>query len=148
MIDKLPDVWTRRDYPVLRKVVRQLDAGERTVRMHDVADHLGMTEQDVENAGMALARRGLVEVRGMDAWRVFDFLDASGEAYLLTGLHPSADDQVSAFVAALRQAADLIDDPDEKSRLRRLADEALGLSRSVLGGVLTAVATGVVGLGG
>ena len=138
MTDKLPDVWFSRDYPVLIEVCRQLDAGERTVRIHDVADKLKMDVEAVENAGMALQRRGLVETRGIDQWRVFDFTDASGEAYLLTGLHPSGDDAVSALVAALRQAADLTDDPAEKSRLRGLADSALGVSRNVLGGVLTA----------
>lgn len=146
MTEKLPDVWTSRDYPVLVEVVRRLDGGERVVRMLDVATALGMPDRDVQNAGMALSRRRLLEVRGMDQWDVFDFLDASGEAYFLTGLHPDGDEAVSRLVSALRQAAELVDDPVEKGRLRTLADGALGIGREVLGGVLIAAATGGVGL--
>lgn len=69
------------------------------------------------------------------------FTDISGDAYLLTGLHPNGDDAVSQLVSALRQAADEVSDPDEKSRLRKLADGVGGVSREVLSGVLTAVIT-------
>lgn len=147
MTEKLPDVWTSRDYPVLLEVARRMDSGEHPVNTYDVAMTLNVPVEQVALAGAALERRGLVRTAGSYAAAVEDFLELSGEAYLLTGLHPSGDDAVSAFVQALRQAADLVDDPAEKSRLRNLADHALGLSRDVLGGVLTAVATTGVGLG-
>ena len=68
-------------------------------------------------------------------------VEVSGEAYLLTGLHPNGDDAVSQLVSALRQAADEVADPEEKSRLRKLADGVGGVSRDVLSGVLTTVIT-------
>lgn len=146
MTEKLPEVWTTRDYPVLLEVARRLDGGASTVSIFEVAEALGVPSDQVETAGVALSRRGLVQTMAMDRWRVYDFTAISGEAYLLTGLHPSSDDQVSAFVEALRQAADLVEDPVEKGRLRSLADAALGVGREVMGGVLTAAATAGVGL--
>lgn len=145
MADKLPDKWTSRDFPVLVEVVRRVDAGEDFILASDVASTLGMDEGDVEAAGRALRRRGLVVNSGSMAAEFDTFADVSGEAYLLTGLHPSGDDAVSRLVDALRQAADQVDDPVEKGRLRALADHAGSVSRDVLGGVLTAVLTAGVG---
>jgi hypothetical protein len=51
------------------------------------------------------------------------------------------DDAASRLIAAIHQAAELIEDSDEKSRLRRLADTALDYGRSVLADVLATVIT-------
>ncbi len=141
MTEPLPDVWTTRDYPVLREVVRRLDGGEHYVRVGDVAEALEMATSEVAAAGRALERRGLVTTKGTAEQRVLIFGDVSGEAYMLTGLHPNGDDAVSQLVSALRQAADEVADPEEKSRLRKLADGVGGVSRDVLSGVLTTVIT-------
>lgn len=133
---------------MLREVVRRIDADEQFVMISNVRESLSMTEDDVAAAGRALKRRGLITVSGSMAAVSETFDDVSGDAYLLTGLHPDGDAAVSRLVAALRQAANQVDDPDEKRRLRKLADEALGISRNVLGGVLTALATTGMGLGG
>lgn len=146
MTEKLPDVWTTRDFPVLVEVARRIDAGDTTPRVEEVAAALAMPVEQVQLAGAALRRRGLVETLGALQAEVLRFKNLSGEAYLLTGLHPSGDDAVSALVDALRQAADQVEDPQEKSRLRTLADNALGVGRDVLGGVLVNLATkGVLG---
>ncbi len=144
MIDPLPDVWTSRDYPVLREVVRRIDLGDRFLSTQDVADGLGMPIEDVERAGAALTRRGLVRLGNSMAAEIDTFDEVSGAAYLLTGLHPDGDDMVSRLVSALRQAATQAGDEDERSRLRRAADYLGDLPRNVLGGVLTAVLTGGV----
>lgn len=140
MTDKLDDVWTSRDYPVLREVARNIDSGKRPVPIHAVMAETGLSNADVKLAANALVRRGLVSVdAGLGGARAFT--NISSDAYLLTGLHPSGDDAVTRLIEALRQAADLEPDPIEKSRLRGLADQAGGISRTVLGGVLTAVLT-------
>lgn len=136
MTDKLEDVWTSRDFPVLVEVTRRIDAGENAPFASAVAEAVGLSEEDLQLAAAALVRRGLVTVHGALGVTVVRFNDVSAEAYFLTGLHPSGDDAVSGFVDALRQAADLTADPEEKSRLRGLADAALGVGRQVLGGVL------------
>ncbi len=115
---------------------------------NDVAASLGIDRVKVAAAGRARRRRGLISASGSLAAEIETFDDVSGDAYLITGLHPDGDDVVSRLVAALRQAADQVDDPDDKRRLRKQADEAMGVTRNVLGGVLTALATGGMGLDG
>jgi len=141
MVNELEDVWAARDFPVLIEVTRRFDAGERALRVEEIAEATGIAQVDVERAGAALERRGLVSVAGSWGAPVQRFTEVFGDAYFLTGLHPSGDDAVSALVEALRQAADLTPDPAEKSRLRALADGALTVSRTVLGGVLVNLAT-------
>lgn len=137
----LPDVWATRDFPVLREVARRIDAGEHTPRVEEVAAATGLDVDEVVLAGQALTRRGLVTVMGAMGHPVLRFSDVAGEAYLMTGLHPDGDDAITQLVSALRGAAEKVEDPAEKGRLRNLADGALGISRDVLTGVLTAVIT-------
>jgi hypothetical protein len=127
------------------EVTRRIDAGSDALRVADIAQAVGMTPDDVALAGAALKRRGLVTVLGVAEMAVLRFTDVSAEAYFLTGLHPSGDDAVSNLVEAIRQAADQVDDPAEKSRLRTLADQALNVSREVLAGVMVAVMTRGIG---
>jgi hypothetical protein len=143
--EKLPDVWETRDYPVLKEVVRRLDAGEQFVMPGDVAESVGMTEADVAAAGRALKRRGFITASGSMAAEIETFDDVSGQAYLITGLHPDGDDAVSRLVDALRQAAEQTSDPEEKGKLRQVAEQIGGLSRDVAAGVMTAVLTGGMG---
>jgi DNA-binding Lrp family transcriptional regulator len=138
MTDKLADVWRSRDYPVLLEVARRIDAGERAIPFEDVAHSLGRSADEVQLALHALKRRGLIEGIGVDVVEIVRIMDISAEAYLLTGLHPAGDDALTGLIDALRQAADLEPDADEKSRLRRAADSLGGISRNVAGGVLTA----------
>jgi hypothetical protein len=142
MTGRLSDVWAERDFPVLVDVTGRVDSGERFFRATVIAESTGLDLETVGLALDALERRGLVRVKrnmgGIQSWHVDD---VAGAAYLITGLHPSGDDAVSAFLDALRQAADLVDDPDERSRLKRLGDAALSVSQNVLGGVLVNLAT-------
>lgn len=138
-MDHLEDVWATRDFPVLVEVARRIDAGERFFRMGAVAEVVNMSVDDVVRAGDALERRGLVRIGRVMRAESCHFDDVSGEAYLLTGLHPDGDDLVTRLVQAAVQAAELTDDPEEKTRLRRFADSAVTVSREVMSGVLTAV---------
>lgn len=141
MVDKLGDVWADRDFPVLVEVTRLVDRGGYVIDVDSIVRGTGIDTPDVVRAAHALARRGLVEV--ISAWGgdVVAFKNVSGQAYLMTGLHPDGDDAVSRLVAAIGQAAELVDDPDERSRLRRFGDAALGVSRTVLADVMAAVIT-------
>lgn len=65
----------------------------------------------------------------------------SGQAYLLTGLHPDSDDATDRLVSLLRQAADQTADPEEKTRLRKAASAIGDLVGTVGAGVMTAYAT-------
>jgi hypothetical protein len=140
MTERLDDVWTARDYPVLREITKRIDAGE-TPTVDMIRDALGYDDQTLQLAVKALDRRHLVDGIRSDQAGIVRFTDVSAEAYFLTGLHPSGDDAVSDLADLLRQAADEVDDPDEKTRLRRAADSVLNVSRDVMVGVMTAYAT-------
>ncbi|SKC48745.1 hypothetical protein [Krasilnikoviella flava] len=144
MADKLEDVWTARDYPVLREIARRVDAGEST-RPTEVGGALGFTEDELARSVSALARTGyVVEMGGFSGhgW----VHEVTPKAYVVTGLHPSADDAVDRFVEALNQAADQVDDEDDASALRKMARTALSVSTDVVGAVLGAVATRAAGM--
>jgi hypothetical protein len=142
MTERLDDVWATRDYPVLREVTRRIDAGDVHVHQDVIADATGLEVEEVKQAASALERRGLVTLTH-DLGPV-RFVDVSGSAYLITGLHPDADDALSRLVQALQQAAEQTSDQDERSRLRRVADALLGVSRDVMTGVLTAYLSSLV----
>lgn len=44
MTEKLPDVWTWRDYPTLLSVARRLDAGEGVVASEQITADTGLAE--------------------------------------------------------------------------------------------------------
>jgi biotin operon repressor len=143
MTEPLPDVWTSRDYPVLREIARRIDGGARTVSHHELTEALNMTEPAVNEACQALRRRGLIQLMAIDQW--FDVVEISSQAYLLTGLHPNGDDAVSRLIDALEQAAEQATDPVQKGKLKRMAELVGSLPRDVAAGVLTAVLTGGMG---
>jgi hypothetical protein len=143
--DRLPDVWTTRDYPVLAYVTGRLDQDQQMVASEDVATATGMDLDDVGRAALALQRRGLVEiVRTYDG--IHGFSKVSGTAYVMTGLHPDGDDLVERLAVALDQAGDRTGDEDKRGRLRRAAsalrDGAASVGGQVMAGVITAAITG------
>lgn len=143
MTEPLDDVWINRDYPVLREVTTRIDAGEVHVHQNVIAEATGIEPDDVKRAAAALERRELVTLT-KDTGPV-RFAEVSGAAYLMTGLHPDADDALSRLVQVLEQAAERTGDQEERSRLRRAADALLGVSRDVMTGVLTAYLSGLAG---
>lgn len=147
MVEKLPDVWASRDFPVLCEVARRIDAGDPTPTVAGVVASTGLTEEQVSQAAHALERRGFLGFLGAGGGAVLRFKDLSGEAYLLTGLHPNGDEAVSQLMSAIDQAVEQVDDPAEKPRLRVLRDAVGGVSRDVLSGVIAAVITSQTGMG-
>lgn len=139
MVEKLPDVWTTRDYPVLVEIVRRVDDNQH-VSNDNLIDATGFDAATIARSVQALERRQLVRVTWFGRGE-FMIQEVAGSTYTLTGLHPSGDDAVSRLVEAIRQAADQVDDEDERSRLKKAADSLLGVSRDVLGGVLVNLAT-------
>ncbi len=135
--DILDDVCYSRDLPVLVEVARRVDAGEDLVGHVVVADATGLSPEDVCLAARSLGRKGLV-VYDVDYEGAVDFRDVTGQAYTLTGLHPSGEDERDALVALLKQAADSEPDPEEKGRLRTAAPALGDLSGKAAAGVLIA----------
>jgi DNA-binding transcriptional regulator YhcF (GntR family) len=144
MTDKpLADVWISRDFPVLTEATRRLDAGDHLVSIQDLAGALSMSLDDVRRSLNALERRGFVSctwTMGNSGW----VDEVTGEAYILTGLHPDGDDALERLISVLRQAAEQTSDPEEKGQLKKAANALGGLVGSVGSGVLTAYLTGML----
>ncbi len=52
--------------------------------------------------------------------RVRHMKDLSGEAYLLTGLHPDGDDTISRLISALEQGIERTPDPEAARGVREV----------------------------
>jgi len=91
MVEKLDDVWTNRDFPVLVEVTRRFDETPAlpSIMVDQLAAEMGMSRDDVARAGYALKKRGLVVTGGAAEDPVMYFAGVTGDAYLVTGLHPS-----------------------------------------------------------
>ncbi|HEY3547819.1 MAG TPA: hypothetical protein VGK17_17240 [Propionicimonas sp.] len=138
----LEDVWATRDLPVLAEATRLIDRGGVIVDVDGLVRGLGgIDTPDVIRALRALERRGFVSMLWMSTHGESTVTDVSGDAYLVTGLHPDGADAVDRLVAAIHQAAELVDDPDERSRLQRLADGVVSVGRDIIGNVLASVIT-------
>lgn len=131
MAGPLPDVWYRRDFPALIEIARNIDAG-RHVHFDTLRDALGFSNEETRQALEALQRRGLV-TNGLrtEEQGLLVVTEISGAAYTMTGLHPG-DDDVAALVAAIESAAERESDPEEKRRLRRIAEGMANASGEVL----------------
>lgn len=143
--DKLPSVWASRDFPILKTVVEYIDRGQGP-DPDEIAKRTGLDLAEVGHGLRALQRRGLVEVEetlGGMGW----VTEVSGDAYLVTGLHPDGNDSLEALANMFREAADRTPDPDEKSRLRRAASAVGDLVGQVGAGVMTAYLTRLGGIG-
>jgi len=135
MPDRLEDVWTTRDRPVLVEVVRRFDEQEQPVGMAGVAEATGLKLEDVERAGRNLNRAGLAIA---DDWH---FMGISAEALRIAGLWPDAGDAFDRLVWSLEQRIAEAP-PEEKGKLRRLLDGVVGVGRDVGVEVLGAALTG------
>jgi hypothetical protein len=138
MSGPLPDTWYSRDFPTLIEIVRRVDVGQHA-RFEHLREALGFDDQTMASALRALERRQLV-VDGLrtEEHGLLAVTEVSAEAYFVTGLHPRGDDDLEALIDAFRQAADLVDDPAEKSRLRVLADGLRNVSADIAKRVLAA----------
>lgn len=145
MVNKLDDVWTSRDFPVLREVARLLDQEGNTVRVADLERATGLSGEDLQRSVRALEARGLLHTLGVGSGKILRVGRLSGEAYVLTGLHPRGEDAIDRLIDALMQAAEQASEPEQRTKLKRAA-EALGeVTKSVTSGVMTAIVSGAIG---
>ena len=147
--EPLPDRWRSRDLPILLETARQADRGDEP-DLTAMAAVAGCEPRDVERSLAALADAGYLHaVRGPDTlagpgtiWEL-EILERGRRA---TGLWPNGDDAVAQLLDALRQAEDLVDDPEEKTALRKAGGQLATVSRNVIAEVIAAVVTRQAGL--
>jgi hypothetical protein len=146
MTEKLPDVWTSRDYPVLLAIAAAVDLDE-WIGLHQISERTGMAQDEVFRAIRSLEANGyLVEVSyssGPDA-HVGNITTA---AYRVTGLHPDPAEAVASLTHLLEQAAAWTTDPTEKSKLQRAAGAVGELVGTAAGTFLAAYAAKMTGVG-
>lgn len=146
--DPLPDRWNPRDFPVLIEAARILDTGETYASADDIAEALGFDVDDVIAALVALAGTYLTgnplnTLGGVSGFFATGLTERGRRA---VGLWPSGEG-ADALVDALRQAEDLVDDPEEKSLIRRAAGAVGSVSRDVMTDVVAAVIARQSGMG-
>ena len=137
----MEDTWASRDLPVLDAIVMALE-DDFSVDAGRVASAMtGLPADDVERAfyalqgtftGPVLARLGT----GPEALYV---KEVTGEARQAVGQWPTADSLVSQLTEAFKAAADQAGDPEEKGRLRRLAELLGGAGRDIAVSVISHV---------
>jgi len=140
MNDRLNDVWTTRDRPVLVEVVRRFEAEHQPVEFEEVAEALGISPDDVAKAARNLGRADLVEV-SMSLGGTGDFLDVSTDALRIAGLWPDAGDAFDRLIWALEERISEAP-PEEKGKLAKVRDAIVGVGRDVGVEVLGAALTG------
>lgn len=149
----LPDRWTTRDFPVLIEAAHALDDG-RTPDVNDIAAALSIDTELVNRAWTALMDAGYlgrkdVTMRspgrlGDDRWfGSYTVLTERGRRAV--GIWPSSDG-VDGLVEALRQAEDTVEDPDEKTLIRRAAGAVGSVSRDIMTDVIAGVVARQSGL--
>jgi predicted transcriptional regulator len=133
------DTWTNRDLPVLRAVVDIYeDDDDDNIEPDEVRRRTGFDEATVQRALRNL-HRGYLDNKGET--------NASGDYYYIgeptaDGLRaaenwPSPESIVARLVAALEQAADDAEDPEERNRLKTAARAIAGTAYQVALGVLS-----------
>ena len=145
MADKLPEVWATRDFPILKAAALYVDRGQAP-GYDELASQTGLDAADVALGVAALGRRGLVQVETTLAGTGW-ITDVSGDAYLITGLHPDGHDALEALASMFRQAAEQTSDPEEKSRLRKAASAVGDVVGQIGAGVMTAYIARMAGIG-
>jgi hypothetical protein len=148
--EMLPERWNSRDLPVLRAAAAHLESEEHPpVRVSDLCERTGLDEDAVIRACQALhptyiSGKPLATMGGVTDFFVTGLTDAGRRA---TGLWPNGDDAVAQFLDALRQAEDLVEDPEDKTALRKAGGQLATVSRSVVAEVIAAVVTRQAGIG-
>ena len=132
------DTWRSRDLPIVEYVARVDAEGRRALGSEEIARATGLDQRDVR-IGLAglieagyLAAAGRLNVPRATPSRDFVNIWPLERARRASGQWP-AEDAYDEFVRRLDARLAATDDPGERSRLERLRDSALEVSRHVLG---------------
>ncbi|MGH9250870.1 MAG: hypothetical protein ACRD0W_15295 [Acidimicrobiales bacterium] len=144
MTNTLPDRWASQDLPVLRRAAQILEVeGGGEVRPEGIAADLDITEDAALRSLLALQDAGYVVGANADslAGRYVIVTDLAERGRRAAGIWPS-EDSVDALIDALERAADEADDPEEKSRLNKLATGFRDVGKRVVAATIAAYIAG------
>lgn len=144
----MESTWEPRDLPVLASVVEWLEDNSpgSTPSMADLAGVTGFDAMTVWKAcramaGIYLDLREYAAAGNPEPHRV---VAIAPEARRLVGQWPSPVDYLDRLLLALEERASDMEDPDERSKMRRAAEALRGMTRDVAVGVATAALGGAV----
>lgn len=135
MSDHLPETWTSRELPILRRVLARFDSGEPLVDAQTLQSELpDMPPEQLRVGLQALDDAGFLDYQPRMGGpnRVAGHVDQVHErARRELGTWPTPDGLVADLADALGRAADAEAEPEKKSRLRAAADGLAGFGRDV-----------------
>lgn len=141
------DLWGTRDLPLLTVVAEAFERSGPVERVSSLFGIDGLTDRDVVTGIRALYQDGLIS--GIDASSMNDFelleIELTGDGRRALGQWPSGHpyDELLALIASRIEAST---DPDERSRLERLASAMKGLGEGVVANLLAALIQRQVGM--
>jgi DNA-binding transcriptional regulator YhcF (GntR family) len=147
----MEETWSRRDYPVLNKIVEIIDRemGTSFPSVGELAEQLGFEVADVGRAVTALEGE-YIELRkymtgGNPApWMVTSI---SSAARRTVGQWPTAEHAVDQLIGDLEGAAAAEPDPEKRGKLRAAAATLGDLGRDIAVDVMAKVIVGSMGHG-
>jgi hypothetical protein len=135
------DTWTTRDLPVLDAAVTLVDAQPFVgTPLRELAEAAGVSTDGAIAALRALETAGLVEVQWGSA-RHARVTNVSGEARQLVGAWPTPESYADRLTQELDRRIDQTSDDDERGRLEKMRDAAIGMGRGLFVDVTAAVLT-------
>lgn len=140
--------WESRDLPVLDAIVRWFEEHPpgAACAVRDIAEASGFDAMTVWKACRAMdgVYVDLRQVMAGGNPEPHHIQAVSAEARRLVGQWPSAVDYLDRLLVALEERAADMDDPEQRSKLRKAAEYLGGMSREVAVGVATAALGGAV----
>lgn len=132
------DRWNTRDLPVLKAAVEIFDQEGRNASAAELGEATGLDHDTVQQALRALYLEPYFE-KGRNAFsgHILGVGAPTGAAMRTAGLWPTPETQLERMIAALEAAAEDDDrQPEERSRLRNIAQSLKGAAYSIAIGAL------------
>ncbi|GAA4568684.1 hypothetical protein [Planotetraspora kaengkrachanensis] len=144
--------WEARDLPVLRAIVEMTDEGAWHIEADDVTKRIGLGAFEVERAFNALAAEHppFFEFEDITAFdsdgREIVVYNPTGHARRTVGSWPTPELLANRIVSGLNAAAEVEEDYDKRSKLKKTAGWLGGAGRDILVDITTAVITKQTGI--
>ena len=145
--------WETRDLPVLRAIVEASDEAVWHIDLDEIMRRTGFDGDTVQRALLALAAEHppfFMHTDGstMAGPFIVDVSSPTGHARRTVGTWPPPPEAwADRLIEAINEAADSEPDPEQRSKLRRLAGAVAEVGRGVFSEVIATVITKSAGMG-
>lgn len=140
------DVWSSRDFPVLREAAAAWEeSGREAVHEVPIVEATGLSIEVVRHSVATLVATGFLEgrvLRGDDTIMSVMVTAVTERGMREVGLWPSAEVGADRLIEALDELIEQADDEDSRSWLVKVRDGLVGAGRDIVVSVAAAVLTG------